>query len=341
MAGGKWAQRIYLGREATAGTAVPATTVWRGEGGQLEDMRETNVVPELIGVPMPSSRTYAGKLGGQLAMASTPATPEQLPHLLEAAVAAVVTGVADGSASSGYVYEYAMSASSVNTIKTYTIETGDNAGAEEMAYSFVQQLTLEAVAGQAVMMSANWVGREVEPDSFTTGLTAPTVSHLLAANSTLAIDDDDDGFGTTPLAAGNLLSWKLTFDTGWRGKWTVDSGELYFHFAYFDRDSFNAVLELKWEHDTAAIAEKAKWRADATRLVRIEVTGDAYATAGTGTELGGKGLRIDFPGRYTKFNALDSEDGNSIVVATLQGGYDEVSGEVLAFLVANEIAVLP
>lgn len=342
MAGGKWAQKIQMGREATAGTAVPATTIWRGEGGMLEDTRETVIVPELIGVVMPSSRTYAGKLGGQLSMASTPATPEQLPHILNAAIAAVATGTADGSGGTGYVRDYALSASAVNTIAPYTLETGDNAGAERMQYSFVNEFTLEAVAGQAVMVSSTWHGRTVAPNAFTGALTAPTVSHLLASNSTLAIDNAAADWGDTPLTAGNLLSWKLSVTTGWRGKWTVDSGQLYFLFHYFDRDSFNAELELKFEHDTAAIAEKAAWRANSTRLVQIITTGDAYGTAGTGTVFSGyKGLRIRFPGRYTKFNALDSEDGNSILVATLNGGYDEISAKLLGILVANEIQIMP
>lgn len=342
MAGGKWAQKIQLGREATPGTAVAATTIWRGEGGMLEDTRETVTVPELIGVVMPSSRTYAGKLGGKLAMTSTPATPEQLPHILNAAILSVVSGTADGSGSTGYVRNYTLSASAVNTIQSYTIETGDNAGAEEMEYSIVTDFTLEANAGEAVMMSANWMGRQVTPTTFTEALTVPAVTHLLASNSQLTIDDASSDFGNTPLAAGNLLSWKLTVNTGWRGKWTVDSGQLYFLFHYFDRDSFSAELELKFEHDTAAIAEKAAWRANSVRLVQITTTGDNYTTAGSGTVFSGRcGLRIRFPGRYTKFGALDSDNGNSIVVATLNGGYDETSAKLLSILVANQIQVLP
>lgn len=341
MAGGKWAQKIQMGGEGTAGTAVPATFVWRGEGAMLEDMRETVIVPELIGVPMPSSRSYAGSRGGQWQMASTPATPEQLPHVLNAAVKNVVTGVADGSGGTGYVRTYNMSATAVNAIRTYTVESGDNAGAEEMEYGFVQQLTIEAAAKQAVMASSTWVGRQVTPTTFTGALTPQAVTHLLASNSTLAIDNSSADFGDTALTAGNLLSWKLTMNTGWRGKFTVDSGQLFFLFHYFDRDAFNAELELKWEHDTTAIDEKAHWRNDAVRLVQVNVAGAAYVTPGTGTMFSGKkGMRINFPGRYTKFNALDSEDGNSIVVATLRGGYDETSGKLLSLVVANETQVM-
>ena len=337
MAGSKWAQRIQFGQESTAGTAVAADVIWRGEGNMLDDSRETVVVPELIGVPMPSSRTYAGQIGGGLSMASTPATPEQLPHILEAGIKQVNSGSADGSASSGYTYTYGMSASSVNTISTYTIETGDDHQAEEMEYSFVQSFELAAVAGEAVMVSADWMGRQVQNASFTGALTPPAVTHLLSSNSTLYIDDVGGSFGGSAVSAGNILRWTLTVNTGWRGKWTVDSGNLYFNFHYYDRDSFDATLEIVFEHDSLAVTEKGKWRSNDARLVRIDVTGADYGTAGSGTTFSGKkGLRIDIPGRYTDFQALDSEDGNSIIVATLQGGYDETSGEVLELLVANE-----
>jgi hypothetical protein len=339
MAGGEWAQKIQMGGEATAGTAVPATLVWRGEGAMLEDLRETAVVPELIGVPMPSSRTYAGSVGGQLSMASTPATPEQLPHVLCAAIKSVITGTADGT-SSGYTRDFNMAAS-VNTIRSYTVETGDNVAAEVMEYSFVEQLTLEWTAKQAVMVSATWKGRDVGPQAFTGALTPQAVTHLLASNSVLAIDNANADFGDTPLSAGNLLGAKLTMNTGWRGKWTIDSGELYFLFAYYNFKGFSAELELKFEHDTAAVTEKGKWRDNLVRLVQLTTTGAAYGTVGTGSVFSGKkGLRLRFPGRYTKFAALDSEDGNSILVATLRGGYDETSGKFLSLLVANETQVL-
>ena len=39
MAGAKVGSQIQLGRETTPGTAVAATTIWRGVGGNLKDER--------------------------------------------------------------------------------------------------------------------------------------------------------------------------------------------------------------------------------------------------------------------------------------------------------------
>ena len=44
-------------------------------------------------------------MGGSLAMAATPATFEQLPHILEAGIKSVGTGAADG-AGTGKIYAY-------------------------------------------------------------------------------------------------------------------------------------------------------------------------------------------------------------------------------------------
>ena len=99
------------------------------------------------------------------------------------------------------------------------------------------------------------------------------------------------------MSAGNILEATLKVTTGRTALFTADSGQLYFVESYFNVDDFEASLEIKWVHSTAAIAEKAKWRANAERLVRLEFTGEDYTTPGTGTEFNGKcGLRIDFPG---------------------------------------------
>ena len=185
--GHKGLSKIQLGRETVAGTAVPATTIFRGPFVGLQDARETIPVDEQIGIAMPSSRKYSGKLMGEISFPATPLTPEQFPHFLEAGIKEVGTGVADGSASSGYVYEYPFGKTSINTVKPYTIETGDETQAEEMEYSVVSNFVVSAVRGEAVQMSADWFGRQVSDVSFTGALSAPSVSHVLASTGNLYI----------------------------------------------------------------------------------------------------------------------------------------------------------
>lgn len=340
--GHKGLSKVQMGQESTAGTPVAADFIWRGPFGGLKDARETIAVEEQLGIALKSSRKYAGNLMAELSLPVTNLTPEQAPHIFEAGIKKVNTGVADGATSTGYTYAYDFGATTINTVGTYTIETGDEDQAEEAEYCVVKAFTISAVKGESVKISAEWFGRQVSTASFTGALTAPAVSELLANTGTLYIDEPSGTIGTTQITSGNVLEMTLNVTTGQYPLFTADSGQLYFVGSYFNIDEFEASLEIKWLHGASANAEKAKWQANTNRLVRIEFTGDAYGTPGTGTVFNGKkGIQIDFPGSYEDFSAIEHEDGKSIVTATLTGGYENESGEVLGILVANELTTLP
>lgn len=340
--GHKALSKIQLGQEATPGTAVAADTIWRGPFAGLKDARTTESIDEQIGVALKSSRKFAASELAELSMPAVALAPEQAFHVFEAGIKQVNTGVADGTASSGYVYAYPFGISSINSVSSYTIETGDESQAEEAEYCVVKEFTISAVRGQAVMLSSNWFGRRVSTSTFTPALSAPSVTELHASGGTIYIDDASGTIGTTQISAGNILEMNLSVKTGRTPLFTADSGQLYFVGEYFNVDEFEAVMELKWVHDTAAVAEIAKWRADAERLIRVEFAGVDYATPGSGTLLNGKsGIRIDFPGAYDEISALEHDEGKSIVMAKLSGGYENVSGVGLEITVANEVSAVP
>lgn len=338
----KGLSKVQLGGETTPGTAVAADTIWRGPFGGLKDARETVSVEEDIGVAMKSSRKYSAKLLAEMSFPATPLTPEQAPHVMEAGIKAVGTGVADGTASSGYVYEYPFGLTSVNTVKTYTIETGDDVQAEEAEYAECRSFSIGAVKGEAVQLNSEWFGRQVSTATFTPALSAPSVSEIHASGGNLYIDDTSGSFGGTQVSCGNLLEANLSIVTGRVPQFTADCGQLYFASSYFNVDEFDASLELKFLHKADAVAEIAKWRANTNRLVRLEFVGEAYATPGSGTVLNGyKGIQIDFPGSWMEFSALEHEDGQTIVTGTLTGGYDADSGEILTIRLMNELSAIP
>lgn len=341
MAGGTWSQKIQLGREGTAGQHAPGVTIWRGDGGNLEDTREPQLVPERTGKTLPTTRNFTPQLGAALNMAATPLTPEQVVHILEAGVKSVGSGTADGVGSSGSTYEYRQGLSSLNNLKTYTIETGDNEAAEAAEHCFVSDFTFSGERGEAIMMSANWMGRQVSASSFHAGATAPSVTEVMSSGS-IFIDAASGNIGSTQIGAGNILNWELNVTTGWKPKFTVDSGELYFQDVVFDKDEFSWELNVTYVHDDTARNELSAYRNNEPRLVRLDFAGADYSASGTGTVFGGKkGIRIDTPGLYTDFTALEGEDGISTVQATITGGYDETSDEVPSILVANESDSVP
>jgi len=125
---------IRLGKETTAGTAVAATTYWRGEG-TIEDQREVVFPNEDVGYLSGVDRSYIPKKLAAIAFDSTPATFEQLPIILQAGVKTVAAATDTGG--SGKVYAFTFPTTAANLFSKYTIEGGDDSGGEEMQYSFV------------------------------------------------------------------------------------------------------------------------------------------------------------------------------------------------------------
>jgi hypothetical protein len=100
------------------------------------------------------------------------------------------------------------------------------------------------------------------------------------------------------------------------------------------------------EHDAAVNGDtglKALWRAQTPRLMRIDVLGDAYATAGTGTTFTGgrKGLRLDLPIKITKVPPLEDLDGNDIVTVEFESRYNAAFGSAGSILICNEVSARP
>src|SRR4030067_1255620 len=136
MSGIKSLRKLPLGREASSGTAVNATPYWRGVG-TIEDTRVTTFPEEDVGYISGLDRSYQPALGALLAMQSTPATFEQVLHILEGGVKLVGTGASDGGAgASGKIYTYTFPKTSKNSIKTYTIYGGGDQDSHPMGDAF-------------------------------------------------------------------------------------------------------------------------------------------------------------------------------------------------------------
>lgn len=328
-------RRIQLGRESTPGTIVAATTIWRGEG-TLEDTREVVRPSEDVGLVPDTDRQYVPAYGGRLALPATPATFEQLGHIFDMGLHTAAAS-ADG-AGTDYIRIYTLpttSPYSASDLTTYTVEGGDNAGAEVMEYAHALDFTLDFEAGQAVMLSGTLVGRQVATQAFTGALSVPTVEEILTSKGRVYIDDASGTIGTTQ-ASNTILSGSLKVETGWRSVMTAD-GSLYFTFVKQVKPVIT--LELTFEHETKAIAEKAKWRAGEARLIRLLFEGSAAATAGTTYTY--KTLQIDLAGKYSKFAALEDKDGNDIITATFDVGYNSTASLYAALTLVNELAALP
>jgi hypothetical protein len=108
MDGIKDFRKFQLGREVkhggAAGTAVAATALMRGPWVGVDDTPVT-FPPDPIGYQVESDRSYIPYVLGSIKQGPEPATFEQLPLTLAAAIRAVEVGQADG-AGSGKIYHY-------------------------------------------------------------------------------------------------------------------------------------------------------------------------------------------------------------------------------------------
>ena len=178
-------RRIQGGKEATAGTKVLPTWLWRGEGTTKDDTLVVNPVED-IGLVIDTDRGYIPSEGGTVTLESTPATFEQLPYLAEMGIKLLGTGVADGGGT-GKIYAYPLPTTTKNVIQTESLELGDDRQAEFAQYSFAQSIKLSGKYNEAVMMGGTLKTRAVAPNTYT----AATIS----STSTLTFSDSANGFG--------------------------------------------------------------------------------------------------------------------------------------------------
>ena len=331
MAGVKALRALQLGAETAAGSAKAADIVWRGLG-VTDDQTEVIFPEEDIGYLSGHDRTYIPKVLGTCSMEDTPASYEHLPHILEAGVI-YETPAVDGSGS-GYIYEYPFATTAQNGLRTYTIEFGDDQQFEEMAYCFVTDFAISGKAGEAVMMSTNWVGRQLAPTTKSSP-SLTTVEEILFQKGKLYWDLASGTIGTNQRTS-TFLGFNFQVNTGFTPVFTGD-GNLYF--TTRKQVAPEITCDLTLEHETQAVALVAYARAETPLLYRLKFDGAACATAGTTHTY--KTLWIDFAGKIESFTPLEDQDGNDVITFTIRPKYNSTGSLFSKITVVNELSALP
>lgn len=319
--------KIQLGRETTPGTAVAATSIWRGPATDIVDESSHQFAEEDVGLLVPTDREYVPQVFATLAMPETEATFEQILHILEAGIqAATPTGTGP------YVYTYAFPLSStLNTIKTYTVETGNLVGNDvhEMEYGFVSDFSLSGAAKEAWKVSANWAGRRKSTASFTGALSLTAQEEMLFNRTTLYIDASNGTVGTTPMV-GVLTAASVQVTTGIVPVWTAD-GALHFYKHKFTRPTVAYSLTLELESDNNIVAaERAAWAAKTLRLIQLKVAG-----AGTSE------MKLNLAGKHVDISEYQNSDGNTVVEISGEAKYSSADALYASFVVKNSLAAVP
>ena len=329
----KTLRKLQLGQESSAGSAVVATGLWRGMG-TIEDTRETVFPDEDVGFASGVDRSYVPKLEAALEFESVEATYQQMGYPLAAGVKNVVAGVADG-AGSDFIYDYVFSTSAQNTIKTFTIEGGDDQGAEEFNYGICQGFTLSGESFASWMITSNWIGREVTPTTFTGSISIPAVEEILFAKTRLYIDAIGGTVGSTQIS-NTLLAAELTVDTGYRPI-PVGDGNL-FYSSHAMKVQPDLTLSITFEHDASALAEKVNWRAETPKLFQLITEGSAFGTAGT--TYSNHTMIINVAGRWESFEKIGEQDGNDIITGVVRVKYNATAAFFAQIIMVNEVTVL-
>lgn len=322
---------VQLGREATPGTPVAATTILRSVFGGFDDQRTTETIEENIGRLFPAERTRITKEGITVPMPATPVTYQQLPHILEASI-----GTATPTGSGPYVYDYAFPTdASVNAIKTYTMEIGNRLVLEDLRripYCWVEEFELSGEAGGLWTMSATWQGQQdLTFADFSAG-TLPTVKEAVFGNTIFSVDDSGGGVGSTQYP-GVLLSASITVRSGLM--WVpISDGNLYPIATKNGRPEVTFTFEYELEDGDAQTSfvalERAKYKAEAIRLFELNVPGP-----------GNDDLSIRMAAKYDKPGPYSDTDGNTSV--TFEGHAVLSDSDSLSFQVevTNDLAALP
>jgi len=324
-------RKTQFGPEATAGTAVAATSVQRLMTNGPKNDSPVEFINEHIGYLSPVNRTALPKIAASIAFDDSPLTFEQAMYPFSAGIK-TVSAVADG-AGSGKVWTYAFPTTAQNTIKTYTIESGDNIQAREMEYSFCESFAITFNAGEVVNISSNWIGRQWTSTTFTPALSTPAVEDLLTSKGKLYIDAVSGTVGTTQVT-NTLLSGTLNVVTGWKPVWTAD-GNLYFSFAKGTQPEIT--LDLTYEHNSSAETEYAAFVAGTPRQMQLKFEGSSLTSAGAYTR---KTMFFNITGSYETWDAFGDLDGNNTVSCSLRAGYNSTSGSFAGVVVVNEVATI-
>jgi hypothetical protein len=301
--------------------------------GVIHDQRDVIFPAEDVGILGGTDRSYIGSYWSELTLDAIEATFEQIGYQLAGGVKAV-TASADGSGS-GYIYEYTASTTSQNTTTTFTIEGGDDEQEEEAAFWFCKHFNLSGDGQGALFMTSDWVGRVCATATFSSTTSIPTVTEILVNSATLYIDNSGGTIGLTPVS-NTLFGIDLDYTTGLQEYWALD-GSLDFSLIKFTEDEI--MLNLVYEHNSGAVAEKEKYRDNSTRLVRLKFEHGSQLTT-VGTDYTYKTLIVDVAGVYEDWSELQDQDGNDVVTATLRVRYSSDDALKFEATVVNELSAL-
>jgi hypothetical protein len=336
-------EKTLIGVEAAAGASTDVvTTHWRGVG-KVKDRREVVFPPERVGKIGGTNRSYIPVKGCDV-MLEGDAKFSQLAYIKNAGIY-LTTPTTD--ATSGFIRTWTVQASSSDAISTtdlgtLVVESGDNIEVQLARFCFVREYTETGRQGEALQISATLQGRDPSTGTFTAVGTTDfdnDAEAILCSNVYLYFDPSSDTPGTTQKTA-TYLEHTLTHKTGWVALEAKDGRLDFSDIKHIDDE---ITLDVTFEHNGVAIAQKDAWKNQTEQVLRLKFLGSALTTTDAGATYDTKAYVMDLYGKWQTFGAegLEEQNGDNIYRGTFRAAWSSIANNKAVFVLVTEQATLP
>lgn len=338
--GRKQLQKLQFGKQTVFDTAVAATTIWRGKGNALDDQRKIEEIEEMIGIfGEGADRTAVTQLFGALELSETPLVFEQVQYLLAMSFGGPTVGTADG-VGTDKIFTTNIPISTGATPAYYTVEGGNDFEVEQMEGAVCTKFSIGGKIGETSKMSGSLVGKQVaiKAGGFTAALAVPLVEDVITQKGKVYLDVIGGAYGTTQVGTV-IISHKIDVEVMWQPIFGMNGSLACESFRYAGH---KVTGELTYLHDTAVSGTggaKDFYRTQTPRLLRVDLEGNAVATAGTLYQK--KRFIYDLPIKFSKASVLGDSDGMATVSMSYRSRYNVTAGNSGKFIVVNELTTLP
>jgi hypothetical protein len=322
-------QRIQVGLETVPGTGVTAAKLLTGILGQIEDTSAF----ALVNIDYQTGLLTGNQSGSPVFMNDYAEvqldgdfTFENAAYLLNMGWQSVA-GATAASAASGMVFDFGAPTSAPNTVKTGTIQTGDNYEQLKAVYGFITQFSIKGSANETVKYSGKAQLKAVS--AVTTGFDAATAIAGTPMQSNLfkLYADPASGTAGTTQVTGTLREFSLNVDTGLHPKQFLDGSASYTNHGQ-DRPKVTLDVVLELNANSSAIRSDWKNRNQKTPAPLDQQRRDDQPQS----------FYKDLSGYWSKMQKIGDKDGNTIVAATFTcAPAGTTTNDFLNFKVVNSL----
>jgi len=323
-------RKCQYGKEATRGTAVPATAVWPGTITVPAD-RKPKFPAETLGIRARAQRGVVHQIGlDGITLTMEDGIFQKLPILFLCALKGDVTGVEQTPDQHDYLWDFSPSLSASNAPNAMTLEYGDDVQAFEMEYAMIKRLVISGRIGadEPVKVEAELFAKQITPTTFTGSLSAIKGEAMIANLTKLYVNDTWANLGNTQ-KTDLLREFSVEILTGIHPKFFANGVKT---MSSHGEGFLDAMATLTFEGNATADGYYDDFVAGTEHALQILIEGSQI---GSGEK---HSLELDLYGSFEEVIPLSSEaDGNNLHAAVFHAHSDrEATPHLLAAKVITD-----